>query len=174
LTAARETLTRSHPDLLRAGAVIRDAGTGLSDYTFRHVHDLQKERAMKGRRGQMIFWIIILLASALASPAAWILALIGAAAWSTFGIVLGAGSLLFVVSGLMAHRSIYPPRRAVIQSPPEISFNIWQAAADVHVTAALRAAGETGALLDQLEETWVRAGLALPPAALYATGRKGS
>lgn len=166
--AARKELTRTHPDLLRTAALIVDAGTGLSDYTFRHVHDLQVERAMKGRHGQMIFWLILLGASALASPAAWVLALIGAAAWSTFGIVLGAGSVLFVVSGLMAHQSIYPPRRAIIQSPPEISRNIWQAAADIHVTAALRAAGETGTLLDQLEEPWARAGLALPSAILYA------
>jgi hypothetical protein len=166
--AARKELTRTHPDLLRTAALIVDAGTGLSDYTFRHVHDLQKERAMKGRHSQMIFWIVLLVTSALASPAAWVLALVGAAAWSTFGIVLGAGSVLFVVSGLMAHQSIYPPRRAIIQSPPEISRNIWRAAADIHITAALRAAGETGTLLEQLEEPWTRAGLALPSAVLYA------
>jgi hypothetical protein len=166
--AARKELTRTHPDLLRTAALICDTGTGLSDYTFRHVHDLQKERAMKGRHSQMVFWLVLLIASALASPAAYIMALLGALEWSTFGIVLGTGSVLFAFSGLAAHRSIYPPRRAVIQSPPEITRNIWRAAADIHITAALRAAGETGTLLEQLEEPWTRAGLALPSAVLYA------
>ncbi|HEX9226376.1 MAG TPA: hypothetical protein VF885_06920 [Arthrobacter sp.] len=163
--ATRKELAQSHPDLLRSAALICDAGTGLSDYSFRHVHDLQKERAMEGRLAQVVFWLILLAASVLASPVAYVLALLGSVQWSTFGIVLGTGSVLFVVSGLAAFRSNYPPRRAVIQSPPEISRNIWQAAADVHVTAALRAAGETGALLDQLEEPWLRAGLTLPSAA---------
>jgi hypothetical protein len=167
--AARKQLTLTHPDLLRTAALICDAGTGLSDYTFRHVHDLQKDRAMEGRHAQMIFWLIMLTASVLASPAAYVMALLGALEWSVFGIVLGAGSVLFVISGLAAHRSIYPPRRAIIQSPPEISRNIWQAAADIHVTAVLRAAGETGPLLDQLEEPWTRAGFALPPVALYTS-----
>jgi hypothetical protein len=167
--AARKELTRTHPDLLRTAALICDAGTGLSDYTFRHIHDLQKERAMKGRHTQMIFWLIMLAVSALASPAAYLMALLGILEWSVFGIVLGAGSVLFVLSGLAAHRSIYPPRRAIIESPPEISRNIWQAAADIHVAAALRSAGETGPLLDQLEDPWTRAGLALPPVSLYAS-----
>lgn len=119
---------------------------------------------MKGRLAQVVFWLILLAASVLASPVAYVLALLGAVPWSTFGIVLGAGSVLFVVSGLAAFRSNYPSSRAIIQSPPEISRNIWQAAADVHVAAVLRAAGETSALLDQLEEPWLRAGLTLPSA----------
>ncbi|MET4144091.1 hypothetical protein [Arthrobacter sp. UYCo732] len=75
--------------------------------------------------------------------------------------------MLFVLSGLAAHRSIYPPRRAIIQSPPEISRNIWQA--DIHVTAALRAAEKTSILLDQIEDPRTRAGLAVPPVTPYAS-----